>query len=195
MSYYHIKNRYAETKRELSSIMIQKPKRILFASDLSVNMKEVFKQAVSLSTLSDAGIIVLHVMEEAAKNAERRVRRAFGETLYNSIRSEQKTGARNLLTGKNVDALAIKQAIAGFLEDRKGGQSDIEASSPVEKILVTESKSIADEITRTAVEEGCDIIVIGCGHHSFIETALGDNIARKVLKRTSVPVLVVPLLN
>lgn len=175
--------------------MIQKPKRILFASDLSVNMKEVFKQAVSLSTLSDAGIIVLHVMEEAAKNAERRVRRAFGETLYNSIRSEQKTGARNLLTGKNVDALAIKQAIAGFLEDRKGGQSDIEASSPVEKILVTESKSIADEITRTAVEEGCDIIVIGCGHHSFIETALGDNIARKVLKRTSVPVLVVPLLN
>lgn len=175
--------------------MIQKPKRILFASDLSANMKEVFKQAVSLSTLSDAGIIVLHVMEEAGKNAERRVRRAFGETLYNSIRSEQKAGARNLLTGKNVDALGIKQAIAGFLEDRKGGQSDIEASSPVEKILVTESKSIADEITRTAVEEGCDIIVIGCGHHSFIETALGDNIARKVLKRTSVPVLVVPLLN
>ncbi|WP_319576308.1 universal stress protein [uncultured Desulfobacter sp.] len=68
-------------------------------------------------------------------------------------------------------------------------------SSPIEKILVTESKSIADEITRTAVEEGCNIIVIGCGHQSFIETALGDNIARKVLKRTSVPVLVVPLLK
>ncbi|WP_319576307.1 universal stress protein [uncultured Desulfobacter sp.] len=65
--------------------MIQKPKRILFASDLSANMKEVFKQAVSLSTLSDAGIIVLHVMEEAGKNSERRVQRAFGETLYNSV--------------------------------------------------------------------------------------------------------------
>ncbi len=70
--------------------MIQKPKRILFASDLSTNMKEVFKHAVSLSALSDSSIIVLHVMEEAGKNAQRRVQRAFGETLYNTIRSEQK---------------------------------------------------------------------------------------------------------
>ena len=173
--------------------MIQEPKRILFASDLSTNMKEVFKHAVSLSTLSNAGIIVLHVMEEAVKNAERRVQRAFGETLYNAIRTEQKAGARNLLTGKNVDALGIKQAIAGFLEDKDGSQPGIEMSSPIEKILVTESKSIADEITRTAVEEGCDLIVMGCGHQSFIENAIGDNIARKVLKRTCVPVLVVPL--
>lgn len=172
--------------------MIQKPKRILFASDLSTSMKEVFKHAVSLSTLSDASIIVLHVMEEAGKNAQRRVQRAFGETLYETIRSEQKTGARNLLTGKNVDALGIKQAIAGFLEDRESSPSDIEMSSPIEKILVSESKSIADEITRTAVEEECDFIVIGCGDQSFIETAIGDNIARKVLKRTCVPVLVVP---
>ena len=180
--------------------MIQQPKRILFASDLSTNMKEVFQHAVSLSTLSDAGIIVLHVMEEAAKNSERRAQRAFGETLYNSIRSEQKDGARNLLTGKNVDALGIKQAIAGFLDDKQeddntGGRPGIEISSPIEKILVTESRSVADEITRTAVEEGCDIIVMGVGKHSFIENAIGDNVARKVLKRTSVPVLVVPLLN
>ncbi len=173
--------------------MIQKPKRILFASDLSTNMKEVFKHAVSLSTLSDTGIIVLHVMEEAGKNSERRVQRAFGETLYNTLRSEQKAGARNLLTGKNVDALSIKQAIAGFLKDRESSQPDIEVSSPIEKILVTESKSIADEITRTVVEEGCDIIIMGCKHQSFIETAIGENITRKLLKRTSVPVLVVPL--
>jgi len=82
----------------------------------------------------------------------------------------------------------------GFLEDREGSQPDIDVSSPIEKILVTESKSTADEITRTAVEEGCDIVVMGCKHQSFIETAIGENIARKVLKRTSVPVLMVPLL-
>ncbi len=94
-----------------------------------------------------------------------------------------------------MDALGIKQAIAGFLEERDGSPSEIEMGSPIEKILVTESKSIAGEITRTAVDEACDVIVIGCGQHSFIESAIGDNIARKVLKRTSVPVLVVPLLN
>lgn len=175
--------------------MIQKIDRILFASDLSENMKEVFEHAVSFSSYTGAQIIVLHVMEEASKNAEKLVQRAFGEQLYNSIRSEHKAGAHNILTGKNVDALRIRQAIAGFLEDREAAEDIVEKGSPIEKILVTESRSIADEITRTAVEEGCGAIVMGCGRHSFIESAMGDNMARKILKRTTIPVLVIPLLN
>ncbi len=175
--------------------MIQKIDRILFASDLSENMKEVFEHAVSFSSYTGAKIIVLHVMEEASKNAEKLVQRAFGEKLYNSLRSEHKTGARNILTGKNVDALRIRQAIAGFLENREEAEEIVEQGSPIEKILVTESRSIADEITQTAVAEACGAIIMGCGHHSFIANAIGDNIARKILKRATVPVLVVPLLK
>jgi len=167
-------------------------KRILFASDLTTDMKTVFEQAVSLSTFSNSEIVVLHVMEEASKSSEKLVRMAFGETLYQNLKNEQKTGAQNLLTGKNVDALRIRQAIAGFFDGEKG-EAPVEEGSPIAKILVTESKSIAGEIAQTAVEEGCDTIVIGCKQQGLLAEAMGDNVVRKVLKRTSTPVLVVPL--
>lgn len=176
--------------------MTQKSKCILFASDLSTDMKTVFEQAVSLSTFSNADIIVLHVMEEASKSSEKLVRMAFGEALYQNLKNEQKTGAQNLLTGKNVDALRIRQAIAGFLADGEPqAAAPMDEGSPIAKILVTESQSIAGEITQTAVEEGCDTIVIGCKQQGLLAEAMGDNVVRKVLKRTSVPVLVVPLGN
>ncbi len=67
----------------------------------------------------------------------------------------------------------------------------MEDGSPIEKILVTESQSIASEITQTAVEEKCDVIVMGCKQHGIIAEAVG--VVRKVLKRTSTPVFMVPL--
>jgi len=173
--------------------MNQISKRILFASDLSTDMKTVFEQAVTLSTLQNAEIVVLHVMEEASKNSERLVRMAFGESLYENLKKEQKTGARNLLTGKNVDALRIRQAIAGFFADGETDAAPMDDASPISKILVTESPSIAADISQTAMAEGCDTIVIGCKQHGRLAEAVGDNVVRKVLKRTSVPVLVVPL--
>ncbi|MDD9303588.1 MAG: universal stress protein [Desulfobacter sp.] len=173
--------------------MIQKIKRILFASDLSYDMKEVFEHAVSYATYSGAEIIVLHVMEEASKNSKKRVRMAFGETLYQNIKNEHKSGAHDLLTGKNVDALRIRQAIMGFFSNGEPDKMPEQEASPIEKILVTESLSVAGEISRTAVEEKCDAIVIGCKQQGLLAKAMGDHVLRKVLKQTSVPVLIVPL--
>lgn len=173
--------------------MIQKTDHILFASDLSTDMKEVFEHAAAFSTYSGASIIVLHVMEEASKSSEKLVRMAFGEALYQNLKTEQKTGARNLLTGKNVDALRIRHAIAGFLTEEDQAAPPMEEGSPIEKILVTESQSIAGEIVQTAVEEHCGAIVMGCKQQGLLAEAMGDNVVRKVLKRTSVPVFVVPL--
>lgn len=173
--------------------MIRKTERILFASDLSTDMKTVFERAASFSAYSGAEIVVLHVMEEASKRSEKLVRMAFGEALYQNIKSDHKTGARNLLTGKNVDALRIRQAISGFLSEGSVDETAEPDSSPISKIMVTESPSIAGEITQTAVQEDCDAIVIGCKQQGLFAEAMGDHIVRKVLKRTSVPVVVVPL--
>ncbi|WP_022664782.1 universal stress protein [Desulfospira joergensenii] len=169
--------------------MIQKPKKILFASDLSKGMKQVFDYAASMAVYAEAEIIVLHVMEEASSSSEKRVRMAFGEELYKNIKNEHKTGARNLLIGKNVDALKIRQAISGFLED----ETPLETESPIGKILVSESRSIADEVVSTAVDEDCDLIVMGCKQKGLLAEAMGSKLVRKVLKRTSVPVFIVPL--
>ncbi len=170
--------------------MIKEPEKILFASDLSTDMKKVFEHAATLSARANADIVVLHVMEEARQSSEKRVKMAFGEALYNDIISQHKAGARNLLVGKNVDALRIRQAISGFLGEDGSG---IETESPIVKILVSESRSIADEIVATAVSESCDIIIMGCKQQGLLADAMGPKLVRKVLKRTSVPVLVIPL--
>ena len=116
---------------------------------------------------------------------------AFGESLYEDLKSEQKSGARNILIGKNLDALKIKQAIAGFFgDDQKSAPG--EGDSLIRKILVAEGRSIANEIISTAAEENCDMIVMGCKQQNLLAEVMGDKLVRKILKRSSVPVLVVP---
>ena len=169
--------------------MVQPTQNILFASDLSKAMKHVFEQAAKLAVHQNANLIVLHVMEETARS-EKRIQWAFGEKLYHDLKSQQKQGARDILIGKNVDALKIRQAISGFFEAPDNAEDN--ESHLIEKILVTEGPSIADEIASTAVDEDCSMIVMGCKQGSMLAKAMSDNVVRKVLKRSPVPVHVVP---
>lgn len=171
--------------------MVEPTKNILFASDLSVNMKQVFEHAVHLAICQNTNIIVLHVMEESQLH-QTRIRMAFGEELYKNLKSEHRNGARNILIGKNVDALRIRQAISGFFEETGQNQEPTENNSLISKILVAEGRSIADEIASTAKEEGCNLIVMGCKQQGMLADAMGNNVVRKVLKRSQVPVFVVP---
>ncbi len=176
--------------------MVQPNQNILFASDLSVKMKTIFEQAATLAVRQNANMVVLHVMEQTPQS-EKRIRMAFGETLYQDLKSEQKQGARNILIGKNIDALKIKQAISGFFENAGNG-SETENEKPtdgntlIQKILVAEGRSIADEITATAVDEDCSLIVLRCTQKGLLAKTMGDHVVRKVLKRSPVPVLVIP---
>ncbi len=169
---------------------VRTTKNILFASDLSTNMEKVFEHAATLAVCQDANIVVLHVMEQT-KRSEKRIQMAFGEKLYQDLKSEQKDGARNILIGKNVDALKIRHAISGFFNNDDSASS--ESESIISKILVAEGRSIANEITSTVTDEECDMIVIGCKQQGLLADAMSDHVVRKVLKRSSVPVLVVPI--
>jgi nucleotide-binding universal stress UspA family protein len=171
--------------------MVPPTKNILFASDLSVNMKKVFEHAATLAICHQANIIVLHVMEETPY-AEKQIRMAFGEQLYQNLKADHRAGARNILIGKNVDALRIRKAIAGFFKGAQQEKETSENNSLIKKILVAEGRSIADEITSTAVEEACDVIVMGCKQLGLLADAMGDHVVRKVLKRSKTPVFIVP---
>lgn len=171
--------------------MVHPTPQILFASDLSVKMETVFEQAAAMAVRQNANVIVLHVMEETP-NSERRIRMAFGEKLYEDLKARQKQGARNILSGKNVDALKIKQAISGFFKNTEQQDASGDDSSLIKKILVSEGRSIADEICAGALEEDCGMIVMGCKQRGLLAEAMGDHVVRKVLKRSPVPVLVVP---
>jgi nucleotide-binding universal stress UspA family protein len=171
--------------------MTQHIKKILFASDLSINMGKVFEHAIGLSGYHSADIVVLHVMEESI-GSESRVKIAFGEKLYKDLKSRHRNRAKNILIGKNVDALRIRKAIAGFFESQDPNSLELPEDQPIKKILVAEGRSVADEIAATVEEEGCDLIVMGCKQKGFIEKAMGDKVINKLLKQSSVPVFIVP---
>ena len=172
---------------------MEKNKNILFASDLSKEMEIAFKQAAITAISQKMNIIVVHVMEESSRS-EKRIKTAFGKQIFKDLKTGQREGARNILSGKKVDALKIRRAIADFFQDDTKGTSE-NITDLISKIIVTDSQSIANAIVTTAVEEDCQMVVMGCKQHGLLAEAMGDHVVRKVLKRSSVPVLVVPLPN
>ena len=168
---------------------MEKTKNILFASNLSTEMKAVFQHAATHAVFQNANLIVVHVLEDDPQ-AEKRVKMAFGQHLYDDLKSEHREEARNLLIGKNVEALRIQQAIAGFLD---GETPDTDDANLIGKILVTDSRSVADGIIATAAEENCDMIVMGYKQQGLMAEAMGDKVDHKVLKQATIPVLLVPL--
>ena len=167
------------------------PKKILFTSDLSVQMKAVFEHAATVAVFYNADIIILHVLEEEGSSAERLARTAFGEDLFNEFKSQKKNRARIVLSGKNVTALRIKKAIAEFFIE-SGKTDGSENESLIKDIIVAEGRSIEDEITATVIEENCDLVVMGWKQGGMLSKAFSNHITKKVLDRTTVPVFSVP---
>jgi len=79
--------------------MIQPIKNILFASDLSVEMKWVFQKAATLAACQSAKIIILHVMEEKSYADTQRLMAQSGK-LHNNVKSEKKKAPVNPLSVK-----------------------------------------------------------------------------------------------
>ncbi len=170
--------------------MAKQFKNILFASDLSTKMKQVFEYAATLSAYSEGNIIILHVMDDEDSSHIKYTKMAFGKEVWDTIKSEKRESAKKAMIGKNVTALKIREAIQNFFED--DNEKEQNSSSPVNNVIVTESRSIADEIIGTSREEDCDLIVMGCKHPSLLKKTIGINIVKDVLKRSKIPVLLVP---
>ncbi|MFV0436892.1 MAG: universal stress protein [Desulfopila sp.] len=165
---------------------------ILFATDLSVNMHKVFEEAAKMAIRYDAKVTILHVLATAPES-KRQLMSIFNDDQYADIRRQHQEQARQVLTGKNTEARKIQQALTKvFFEQEQ--QMNVAASDDtfINKILIAEGGSVADEIYTVAVSEDCQYIVLGCHRQGFIAEAFGDKILRKILKKSTIPVLVVP---
>jgi nucleotide-binding universal stress UspA family protein len=65
--------------------MIPEIKKILYATDLSENARHAFGYAVSLANRYDAGITVLHVVEELSSFARSMVEEILGENAGQTV--------------------------------------------------------------------------------------------------------------
>ncbi len=160
--------------------MVPQIKKILYATDLSENSKAALAWAMTLADRHEARVVLFHTVEEISSAGNVTIQSYFGETEWERHK-------------KNIADQAVammRQRAEQFCEAVKADM----AACPfvVDEIMVRRGHPV-DQIIGIAVQQQCDLIVMGSrGAGSFAGTVMGST-ARRVLRRSKVPVLVIPL--
>ena len=165
-------------------------KKILYATDLSENARYAFAYAVSLADLYNAAITIIHVLPEVPTLLDQSVIGYISAERWEEIKSQQLDEAKEALIGKKREHLAIKEALHQFSEDVKQQQKG--DGFTTDEIIVERGNPV-EEIIKSAEERNCDLVVMGThGQGTLADVMLGST-ARRVIRRSKMPVLVVRL--
>jgi nucleotide-binding universal stress UspA family protein len=165
-------------------------KKILYATDLSENARYAFAYAVSLADLYNAAITIIHVLPDVPALLDQSVIGYISAERWEEIKSQQMDEAKEALIGKRREHLAIKEALHQFSEDVKQQQKG--PGFATDEIIVERGNPV-EEIIKNAEEGNCDLIVMGThGQGTLADVMLGST-ARRVIRRSKMPVLVVRL--
>jgi len=170
--------------------MIPDIKKILYATDLSENARYAFAYAVSLADLYGAKIALLHVLPEVSELMDKHVIGYIDPDRWEDIKAEHFTEAKEALIGKRKGHLAIKDVLHQFSEKVKEGQ---EGEGFITDDIIVERGNPVEQIIKHAQERSCDLIVMGTHGHGTLEDVMLGSTARRVIRRSKTPVLVVRL--
>lgn len=165
-------------------------KKILYATDLSENARFAFAYAVSLADLYNASITFIHVLPEVPDIIDKSVIGYISEARWEEIKSQNVEEAREAIIGKRRDHLAIRDALHQFSEDVR--ESRVGEGFVTDDIIVVRGNPV-EEILKYSEERNCDLIVMGTHGHGTLADAMMGSTARRVLRRSQKPVLVVRL--
>ncbi len=160
--------------------MIPEIKNILYATDLSESARHCFGYAASLSERYGAKITILHVLEDLSPSTVIRVREIMGEKQWLELLERNKQ--------QIVDK--IHKRIEALCQDTSNGKTT--CNFQVGDILILEGPAVST-ILETADKNGADIIVMGTHGYGTFKEALMGSTARRVVRRSPVPVLTVRL--
>lgn len=167
-----------------------KIENILYATDLSDNARYAFSYALSLANMYKANLILLHVLPETSGLVDKSVVGYIGEEQWEAIKQRHFQDAREALIGKRRDGTVVNEIIDQFRKDAKaslGGHS-----IPSDEVMVKKGNPV-ETILETADENNCDLIVMGTHGQGSLADAMMGSTARRVVRRSQKPVLVVRL--
>ena len=167
-------------------------KRILFTTDLSQQSKQVFDYAVSLAVKSKATILILHVIEEESSRTKDIVVDMIGSEAYKKIQEENESYARNILVGKQKQVPIIKDALEK-LGKQVATEKGVSGNQQLIEGVAIRMGHVVDEILEVSTEGKCDVIVMGHHQRSMLAKSIIGSTTRGVMRRTKIPVLIVPL--
>lgn len=154
--------------------------KILIATDFSAHSTQAFKHAVMLARQNNAQIYLLHVMQPIDPYISSFFSGHVGEEQIAELEQTKFKALQDELKN-DLDAFA-QQELANFPDDlqRFAGTEVIYGVPAVEILAFAEKNAI-------------DVIVLGGHGRSAIEQAFLGSVAEKVLRKSTRPVLVVPL--
>ncbi|MEX1299415.1 MAG: universal stress protein [Desulfotignum sp.] len=160
--------------------MIPEIKRILYATDLSENARYAFGYAADLADKHNARITIISVMENLGTHSETRIRDMLGLEKWDQLKSQYAEASKD----------KIKTRVSDFCKEMDGKLES--CSFMVDDIRVP--KGIPHvEILKTAKDIQADMIVIGTHGHNILQDSLIGSTARRIVKDSKIPVLVIRL--
>jgi nucleotide-binding universal stress UspA family protein len=154
--------------------------KILYATDLTQNSTHALFYAMSIAVKYDAKIIGLHVIEELSINTP---------ILLEGYVTQENLD-RFVLNRKEYALERIEKRLDKVCQKRFPDKPDCKKRVIDFKVEVGFP---AEVILRLAEEEGCDMIVMGTHGKGFITQTFLGSMAKRVLRRTRIPVFIIPL--
>ncbi len=164
-------------------------KKILYATDLSETAIHAFSYALSLAAAYHAGIIMLHVVSESS--GEEFISSMISAKTLKEIKEQYHSDARQNMIGKRREFGVIKDALQAF-SDKAIAANDTNQNLLTDEILVEDGPP-AETIVKTARTLNCDLIVMGTHGQGGITELLAGSTAKKVVKQSPIPVMVIRL--
>ncbi len=159
--------------------MLPQINNILFATDLSDNANNALRHALSMAQAHDAKVHVLHVTEPLSRDAivtlqmfmqDDSSRKKAIKDRHASVKQLLKTNQQEFMKGLSAEEKA--------------------AYAKVSSVELVDGQP-AEEILDRAKEFNCELIVMGTHEHGTGHTFIGT-VVKRVLRRSSIPTLVVP---
>jgi nucleotide-binding universal stress UspA family protein len=169
--------------------MLKPIESILFATDLTANCQQALEFSIAMATRFRATIYMLHVIEKLPDGVEGRIKDLLGRHKWDDIVNAQHADVHRSLTGKTSVNSMVRADIQNFC--KLIGIEDAPTELLAREIIISDGY-VAENIIAHAVENKCDLIVLGAKNGLFSKTSVGS-IIKSVLKDTKIPVTIVPM--
>lgn len=162
--------------------------KILYATDLAEPAVYAYAWAVSIADRYRADIAILHVMKEFPGEAY--FSSMIGSQTWKEIKAQHQLKARDILIGKRREGLVIRDVLQEFSNQAQKDTKEREHST---NEIIIEQGDPANLIVQTAYKKNCDIIVMGSHGYGAVADALIGSTAKQVVRKSTIPVLVIQL--
>jgi nucleotide-binding universal stress UspA family protein len=182
--------RNSKFQGEKMSLQMPQIKKILFTTDLSQQTRHAFNYAAGLAQKYGATLTILYVMEDISGSQSANLKAFIGTERWKELEKSQEQHIQQVLIGKKREGAMIREALGDMFT---ATQKELPAKNlRSDEIVVTQGEPV-ECITHEAEARQVDLIIMGYHPRGRLGEAIIGSVSRSVLRRSKVPVLLVPL--